>query len=243
MLAAYFDDAGTHTTSRVVVWGGFMATADQWKVFDLAWRRKLARPLPGKKGLSKFGLADCRSRIKEFTDYSMAESDLLQNEFRQIIIDSKLVGLAYAVDRLEWDRLANAAAQAFFGDAETVVFSACFNGAMERADRVFTDVKMLSLHFDLGRKSKKLDSIVDRVTKAHEGTPGAVNISFDPVKECTPLQAADMIATENYWHAGGILAGESNPRPHFAHFLQRGHTNGYILQEAEILMTLKQYGF
>ncbi len=188
-------------------------------------------------------MADCRARRNEFEGYSIAESDLLQNEFRQIVVDAHLVGLAYGVERLVWDRLVNAAAQAFLGDAETVCFSACFTGAMERADRMFRNVSMLSLHFDLGRKSPKLTSIVDRVTKAHEGTPAIVNISFNPVKDFTPLQAADMIATENYWHAGGVIEGDNDPRPHFAHFLKRGHTHGYILQEPEIRETLKKYGF
>jgi hypothetical protein len=243
MLAAYFDDSGTHSTSRVVAWGGFLATAVQWAAFDVAWREKLVRPLPGKPHLNKFSLADCRARRGEFETYSLAESDLLQNECRQIIIESKLMGLAYAVDRLEWGRLANAAAQAFFGDAETVCFSACFNGAIQLAERLFPDDLMLSLHFDRGRKSPKLDAIVDRVTKSYTGSPAIVNISFNPVKDFTPLQAADVIATENYWHAGGVIAGNEDPRPHFAHFLKQGHTNGYIMQEAEIFETLRRHGF
>jgi hypothetical protein len=176
--------------------------------------------------------------------YSTAESDLLQNQCRELILQAGVIGLAYAVERREWDRLANAAAQAFLGDAETVCFSACFNGALVRAKELFPDDLMLSLHFDRGRKSPKLDRIVDHVTKNYAGAPALVNISFNPVKDFTPLQAADVIATENYWHAGGVIAGNDKPRPHFAHFLQHiTRTNGYILQEPEMLSTLKMHGF
>jgi Protein of unknown function (DUF3800) len=243
MLAAFFDDSGTHDASEVVVWGGFLGTAEQWVDFDKAWQRKMARPLPGKAPLVKFGLADCERHRGEFLEYSTAESDLLQNECRELIIRSGVIGLAWAVERSVWDRLASPAALELFGDAETVCFSACFNGAIERAKELFPNDLMLSLHFDRGRKSPKLDAIVDQVTKNYRGAPAIVNISFNPVKEFTPLQAADIIATENYWHAGAVISGNETPRPHFAHFLQRvGRTNGYILQEPEMLSTLKMHG-
>ena len=102
---------------------------------------------------------------------------------------------------------------------------------------------MLSLHFDRGRKSPKLDAIVGRVTNFYKGAPALVNISFNPVAQFTPLQAADVIATENYWHANGVMQGNENPRPHLAHFLQRVRSDGYLMQEPEILKTLKRYGY
>jgi hypothetical protein len=243
MLAAYFDDSGTHTTSRVVVWGGFMTTAEKWASLNEAWQAKLARPLAGKAPLEKFALADCQGCREAFTGYSRAESDLLQNEFRQLIVDANLVGMTYAADCDDWQRLVTGPALDYFGDAETVCFSACFNGAIERARRFFDDDLMLSLHFDRGRKSPKLDAIVGKVTTAYKGAPEIVNISFNRVKDFPGLQTADIIATENYWHAKGVIEGNVQPRPHFDHFLKRGHTNGYILQEPDILSTLRMHGF
>jgi hypothetical protein len=243
MLAAYFDDAGTHDASEMVVWGGFVGTASQWSDFDKAWRAKLTRPLPGKPHLTKFGLADCERHRGEFAGYGGAESDLLQNECRELIIQSGVIGLAYAVERAEWERLVTGPAKAFFGDAESVCFSACFQGAVDRARALFPDDLMLSLHFDRGRKSPKLDAIVDKVTNLYRGAPALVNISFNSVAQFTPLQAADIIATENYWHASGILSGTTEARPHFIHFLKRVKSDGYLMQEPEILNTLKLYGY
>jgi hypothetical protein len=242
MLSAWFDDAGTHDASDMVVWGGFLGTAEQWSNFDKAWLAKLTRPLPGKAHLTKFGLADCERHRGEFAIYSAAESDLLQNECRELIVQAGVMGLAYAVERAEWDRLVKGPARDFFGDAESICFSACFNGAIERARLLFPEELMLSLHFDLGRKSPKLDAIIDRVRKSYMGAPGIINISFNAVSKFPPLQAADIIATENYWHAAGVLAGDENPRPHFAHFLERVRADGYLMQEPQILNTLKMYG-
>ncbi len=131
----------------------------------------------------------------------------------------------------------------FGGDAEAACFSACFNGAVEHAVRFFPDDLMLSVHFDRGRKSPKLDALIDRATKSYRGSPAIVNLSYNRVIDFTPLQAADIIATENYWHVSSVIAGndDAKPRPHFFHFLQRVKaTNGYLAQEQEILDTLKK---
>src|SRR6266700_8112837 len=82
VLEGYFDDSGTHGDSRVVVWGGFVGTIDQWTALDARWRNKLDKPLPGKPKLKKFGLADCRWGVNEFEVYSLPERDLVQAEFR-----------------------------------------------------------------------------------------------------------------------------------------------------------------
>jgi len=198
MLDAYFDDAGTHGASATVVWVGFLGTSEQWSNFDQAWRAKLMRPLPGKASLTKFGLADCENHRGEFfAGYSSAESDLLQNQCREMIVQAGVVGLAYAVDRAAWDRLVQGPARDLFGDAETVCFSACLAGAISRAYEHFPKETMLSLHFDLGRRSPKLDAIVDHVRKHYEGLLSITNISFDSVKEFTPLQATGCSCNRN----------------------------------------------
>lgn len=245
MLAACFDDSGTHEDSKLVVWGGFIGTAEQWSGLDKAWRSKLARPLPGKPRLTKFGLADCEGHHDEFAGYSIAESDLLQNECRDLIIQAGVMGLAYAVERECWDRLVQGPARDFLGDAESACFAACFNGALARARHFFPEDLMLSLHFDRGRKSPKIDALIDRATKMYRGAPAIVNMSYNRVIDFTPLQAADIIATENYWHASRVIAGNDNApaRPHLAHFLQRVRAEGYLMQEAEVLSTLKKHGY
>ena len=48
MLAAYFDDAGTHDSSAVIGFAGLIGIEEQWKAFEGAWKAKLRAPLPGK---------------------------------------------------------------------------------------------------------------------------------------------------------------------------------------------------
>jgi hypothetical protein len=243
MLAAYFDDSGTHNDARILTWGGFIGTDRQWAALDVDWRAMLDQPLPGKRRLRKFSLADCQNHVNEFATYTLPESDLLQHEFREIIVKHGLIGVAYAVDRPTWERLATAPAKERFGDAETICFSSCFSGAIDRALKYFASERQLSLHFDQGRLSQKLSAIVQHVRDRYYGLPELVNIGFDMVEKVTPLQAADIIATESYWNALGVVTGNASQRPHFAHFLKRVSTEGFILDEAQIIQTLKDGGF
>ena len=243
MLAAYFDNSGTHDKFSVVTWGGFIATFEAWKRFDVLWRAELAKPLGYKPALKKFSLSRCQAKQEEFADYIEAESDHLQYRMREIIVSVPLLGMAYATDRKTWDRLVTGAPRDYFGDAETTCFSACINGSIARARRYWPNERYLSLHFDWGRKSTKLDGLVARVHEGYKGQPELTNIAFDVVEFVTPLQAADVLATENYWHALGVLNGNPNPRPHLEHFLKNASTEGYILDEPQILRTFADNGF
>jgi len=99
------------------------------------------------------------------------------------------------------------------------------------------------LHFDQGRQSAKLHGVIEAVRDAYSEKPILANISFDPVERVPALQAADVLATENYWHANGVLEGKSSPRPHFDHFLNRVSTEGYILDQPQIMQMLRDHGY
>jgi hypothetical protein len=171
VLEGYFDDSGTHGDTRVVVWGGFLGTVDQWVDLDRRWREKLAKPLPNKARLKKFALADCRWAVEEFESYSYAERDLIQADFRQLIIDVGVIGMAYAVDRHAYTELMSQEAQNFFGDPEMMCFGECFHGAIYTARTKFADHAEMALHFDQGRHSGKLAAIVDVVDRTIAESP------------------------------------------------------------------------
>lgn len=242
VLEGYFDDSGTHGDARVVVWGGFVGTVDQWIGLDARWRQKLNEPLPGKPRLKKFGLGDCRWGAPPFDTYSYAERDLLQAEFRQIIVDAGVIGLAHSADRAAYDRLMTDDARKFFGDAEMMCFGECFSSAIQVARAEYPDHTELALHFDIGRLSTKLSSIVDIVNRNYSGVPDIKSVGFDKVVDFTPLQAADIVATEHYWDTLAFLS-DGERREHFRHFLKNVNTTGYVLDHTALKVTLKAHDF
>jgi 3-hydroxyacyl-CoA dehydrogenase len=53
----------------------------------------------------------------------------------------------------------------------------------------------------------------------------------EPVRAITPLQGADIVATESSWHAITVLRNGlgSQPRAHLRHFLDNMFAQGFIV--------------
>jgi len=251
-LEAYFDDAGTHDDARVVVWGGFLGTVDQWAKLDAAWRARrdkpFDRPEHARPALSRFHLSHCAARRGEFEGYSQPESDSLQYEFRKIISDCGVVGVAYGIDRIAYDRIVvDEEARAFLGDAEQACFGSCFQGAYQQAKKHYPGETGIALVFDWitnpVRKSKLAD-ITARVEQEPESEPKITGTFWGKSMLLMPLQAADIIATENYWAAQSFLDGRDHAdRAHMAHFLRNIDCIGYVMREQEIRAYMRKYGF
>jgi hypothetical protein len=67
-LAVYFDDSGTHDSSKIAVAAGYVSTVDNWVEFSRAWQKLLAdeTSLP----VNPFGL-----RIFHMTDFENSATD------------------------------------------------------------------------------------------------------------------------------------------------------------------------
>jgi hypothetical protein len=253
VLYGYFDDAGTHDGSPVVCWGGFVGTMAQWDKLDEAWAAKLARPAdlppyaPQKPALSRFHLTECEHGSGEFLGYSRADSDALQRDFREIIYASGVVGVAYCIDREAYDRVvADPKAREFLGDPEQTTFGACWTGALQQARHFFPDEQEVTLVFDyvMGPRLEKLRAVADRIEQAGDNKPRIVSAGLAKMIDTCPLQAADILATENYWDAKAFLTDEGRvSRPHMANMLKNVHCNGFIMREPEIRHYMWKHGY
>ena len=118
VLEFYLDDSGTHGEAPVVIWGGVVGTVEQFEFLEEKWNALLENPLPGKPPLEKFHLTECRGCRGEFEGYSRAESDRVQYLFRQIIIESGLMPVAYGTDTDAWNKLVVGPELEIMGEAE-----------------------------------------------------------------------------------------------------------------------------
>lgn len=250
-LGAFFDDSGTHANSKLVCWGGFIGTAQQWKSLDVAWRAKLDNPGSNRGAtrppLKKFALADCRARTGEFQDYSEPECDALRYDFRKIISDAGVIGVSFSIDRIAYDRLVvSEKAKREMGEAEGVCFAHCFRGARDLAKQFYPDEKHLATFFDRVAHRGRLDMLaswVDQALALYGQEPKVGSVSFEKVEDWTPLQAADIIATENYWSAQRFLVDRDDPGDaHWQSFKNLIQSVGYLLNETQIKEALSQFG-
>lgn len=236
MLRAYFDDSGTHSSSRVVVIGGLVGTEDQWRGFEAAWAAKLADPLPEAKkpALKMFHLSHCNGGWGEFASYTDTEADAVTHDFRQIVIGAGLISMAWAIDRIAWNELVIGPHLAALGEP----LAYCTEQAVHETYKVamvHPQGARIAATFDQGIYSDRLKAMLDPITHAM-GVPRVVHIGWSPVACLLPLQGADIVATENYWHIGKILqlGDDAQPRAHMRHYLDNMLHEGYVLDRAAI---------
>jgi len=234
MLAAFFDDSGTHPDSPVVALGGLLGTEEQWNTFGTAWAALLDRPLPGKPPLKQFHLAPLRAKRGEFVGYSLAERDRVNHLFRHVILDIGLVTLAAAVDRVAWNKLVVGPMVEEVGRPEELCFVKCVDSVIATC-RFRKPGQPLVIVFDEGVRPQ-LEMWGRFYKSQREKYPEIAGIGFAAVPEVLPLQGADLIATETYQFAQEWLKNPENPKanPHFQDFIMRDLTGGAILTTEHI---------
>lgn len=234
MLGAFFDDSGTHSDSTVVAFGGLLGTDEQWDAFAPAWTKLLNEPLPGKPKLSQFHLSPCRARKGEFRDYSRTESDFLTAEFRRIILDTGLVTVAAAVNRVAWNELVVGEIADELGSPEELCFYKCVEAAI-KIIRLRKPGEKVVMVFDEGTRDR-LQWWTDLFNGQKQLYPELESMFFAPVPKVVALQGADMIATETYQFAQAWIKDGENAveNPHFAAFRHRDLSKGLIFDRDQI---------
>jgi hypothetical protein len=89
MFAAYFDDSGTHTNSRVRAFAGYAGPADEWDRFEAKWRELLEDA-----GVPWFRAYDCRTGTGIFAETPKADLPRYYARAIRAITEHDLLGVA-----------------------------------------------------------------------------------------------------------------------------------------------------
>ena len=227
MLKLYLDDSGTHADSPVVGVGGLIGTEAQWDWFDKAWKAILAEPFPDKPPLKVWSSYDCRWGKGEYADYNEAERDRLTFRFREVITNSGVYSASNMIDGIAWNQIAVSQ----FGDQ---IASAEGTALFNLLDRIRNWVSRhpegpaMAIYYDAGRRhDPQINRLFVLLQDLLLQIPEVASFSFLKVADATPLQGADMIATESYWFARDFLKGETDAqRAHFKHYLANNFDRG-----------------
>ena len=234
MLAAFFDDSGTHPTSPVIALGGLLGTEEQWNAFGAAWANLLDNPLPGKPPLRQFHLSPLRAAKKEFRDYSLVERDRVNHLFKRVILDAGLVTIAAAVNGTAWTELVVGAVADELGQPEELCFVKCVDAVVQIIRHRKPGEKVL-IAFDQGVRTM-LETWATVYLAQSEKYPEIADIGFAKVSDVLALQGADLIATETYQFAQAWMKDHENPaaNSHFRDFINRDLSMGLILDREHI---------
>jgi hypothetical protein len=220
MLKLYLDDIGTHEGSLVVGVGGLIGNEAQWTAFDTQWKAVLTDPLPDKRALQKWSSYDCRWGQGEFENYNDAERDQVTFRFREIITRSGLTFASNMVDGAAWNEVIAAL-------GGTAIFRLITR--LQGWASIHPDGPNIAAYYDLGRmKNLEIQTLSGLLNDPATALSHIAGLSFLRVCETTPLQGADMVATEGFCYAQNFLRNGSNafPRPHLEAFLRDNLTKG-----------------
>jgi hypothetical protein len=234
VLAAYFDDSGTHLSSPVVVVGGLLGTEEQWVVFKSEWAKLLARPLDGKPRLNQFHLSRCQARREEFRDYTPTERDHVIHLFNKVILDVGLVTIAAAVNKIAWDQLVVGNVAIELGNPEGLCFVKCLEAVMSTI-RLRKPGQRVALVFDQGI-TDRIEGLAQLYFSQSEIYPELAGIGFGKVADVLPLQGADMIATGSYQFAQEWLRDREDAvgKAFFQDYLKRELSYGMVMDREHI---------
>jgi len=210
MLAAYFDDSGTHGGDIVVVAGVF-GYVNQIDYLSELWRKQLASPCPGKLPLSEFHMAECQSSHGEFAGWKRHETDFLVHELGTALIKSGIYGFGCALARKEYDELMIGDLRKAHGDAETFCLINAFVKVLRLSAQHTPDSHILIMFDNRPQKRVDLEKIY-AIYKDSNGlrlrdAPSIEVLAFGSSKKIPALQAADMVAWEFYQDGLDALSG------------------------------------
>lgn len=227
MLKLFLDDTGTHKEAPVVGVGGLIGTVAQWTEFDAGWKQVLREPCPGKPPLTKWSSFDCRWGRGEFISYNEAERDLTTFNFREIITKTGVFSASNMIDRVAWDETITARFGTRMASAEATALFALIDRLRSWA-RTHSEGPQMAIYYDAGRMNDgEIQRLVNLFGDAITAIPEIHTFTFSRVAETTPLQGADMIATESFWFAQEFLGGNPNPaRAHFQSYLRDNPSRG-----------------
>jgi Protein of unknown function (DUF3800) len=199
MLQAFFDDSGTHASSKAVAIGGCIARPEQWRLFEDEWAQMLAR-----FEINEYHSSDLQGFAGEFSGWN-------EEKRRELITRAAKIGKMWAKNSFagmviredyrdaipEWNKSTPA-----FGDEYNFCFHVVIGQVMEWIQRLnppMPDGSQASFTFDAqpGRIGTTRNTYA-LIKKFRDPLDTMGSLDFASSRKSLPLQFTDFIAYESY---------------------------------------------
>lgn len=199
MIAAYFDDSGTHgEKSEVVLVAGIFGTQARIESLGRNWQRLLASPVDGsKEPIKRFHAFDCDQSMGEFTRWTRTETDYFRRQLRIAIIEADVAAFGMACFRRDYDELVVGPFRSVLGTAEGFCINQCFVRALGWAQANMYDPEMCFVFDNRPPEVQRYTGTVyDAFARWVQPPPALRGLCFQSSTKEPCLQTADMIAWE-----------------------------------------------
>jgi hypothetical protein len=218
MLQLHLDASGNMADQPVVVVAGWVATSDIWNQFDPLWKSFLQR-----HNLERFHATDYWARKRPYSRMSDDEYASIHTEICEILTQFRFMAIGAGVTVAAFNEWRNGARN--FNHPDPYFF--CLDHVLRQAIMGITEYPKdtgIEIICDVESKNGPLgrEVAVWRTERLRQTTVVSPNIaqpdrpvSFDyrPSLDCTPLQAADVIAHGTFQLMCNQLNGLTEVKP------------------------------
>jgi hypothetical protein len=197
LLYAYFDESGIDPRQPFVAVGGIMATKAKWERIEADWMKELDRFRCKGFPISAFHATECEAGDGEFFGIQKEIRDTWPPRLAKIIEKHSPICIWAAIKRVDWNELTDEA----FRQEYPNPFYLCFEWCAEEMVRWQEEVGETTPIALVYSEQKEFEGRVQLIWNAYDRAKKLAPLnSFTTAsyKECVPLQAADLVATELY---------------------------------------------
>ncbi len=251
ILQSYCDESHDEKSERIYVVAGYFADEIIWTDFTQRWAKAL-----NESGIDAFHQSECVGKQGEFKGMSFEEREELQRKFIKIIVDTPLIGSVSGILLEPYNKIllrikagrTIAPGRSVSGSLEDPYFLG-FQHAVEliaksAENRGIPNDETIAFIFDRthlkGRTAPLYDSLLNSKTLDFVGRLGT--LAFGDKTQFLPLQAADILAYENFRHMDDCMLKGEPERWQWIEAMKRV-PNSYLFNEQSLEKLMQHTGW
>ena len=146
VLHGYFDESGTHDTSKAVCIAGYISTAEQWALFNDEWHAALDQ-----WGLEFFHMTDFATRAKLYSEWGEDVCRARYWRLASIIKKHTLVSFAIGFMRDAYDSILDRKTKRFVGGPYAAAAAMVFMDAAKQLNPLYPSARIAYVFESGGR--------------------------------------------------------------------------------------------
>lgn len=209
MLAAYFDESGTHDGSSAIVVAGYLSSEERWEDFARAWTDMLRET-----SLIRWHQVHFAHSVKEYTGWADKKRVESMQRVTKIINETVICGVVCGVDATAFKELSPRFSTPPYAPYAFCAM-VCFKHLEKWAAENFHSDPIDCIFESGAQGGGEISRMVQDLMSDEDGDKLSFRIGsvrFESKKDVLPVQAADVLAYEFYLEAlNGHVSGELRP--------------------------------
>ena len=205
MLKAYFDEAGTHRQSDIVMISGVVATPDVWHAFEPAWMETLSN-----LHLPYFHASECQGGRGIYARLERGTREALFLGLAQVIAQFRPLIVNGSVLRIHWNEYKDRWVGLKYLDPYNICFEVCMRQIHEFAKDVLNGEAIELIFAEQEEYQSKARDIYEYYRSNPQWAATNSSLAFAQSRQVPALQVADLLLYEmvKCWRA---LQTDPNP--------------------------------